>query len=831
MTNPLDGLRVIDLSGEMGALCGRVLADLGADVILVEPPGGSVARAAPPLAPDGTSLSFAFRNAGKRGITLDICTPDGRADLHRLLDTADVWIESHAPGVLAQRGLDPAAVLAAHPSLVLTSITDFGQSGPHCGYLGTDLIGYAMGGMLYRAGAPQRPPVVAPGQQAYDTAAVTAACATMAALLQRRQTGNGQWLDISVQEATSNLADWSVPLYSVMGFYGHREGAGMYPVYRCADGWVRLIVLTAKHWRALRAWMGEPPELQDPIYDEFLQRLLNRQTIEPVIQGFFAPWKKEDAARDAQAHGIPATPVLQPAEVIDNAHTRARGTFVDVALPSGQCVRMPSGFYEWNGARLGPRRPAPRVGEHDAAVAAELAGAPVTAHSASKTGSLMLRQAQHERELPHLARNSAHPELVEGRAEFHVQGAAERPAAPFAGLRVIDFGIGVAGVEVGRLLAEHGAHVIKVESSRAADFIRQVIPGPMNPPFASSNRSKLSFGVNLKSPVGVELARRLVRTADVVIENSATGVMERLGLGYADLQRVNPRVIMFSTQMLGSAGPWKTWSGYGPNAHAVSGLQYLWNYPEDRDKPEGSTNIHPDHLVGRLGALAVGAALWRRERDGVGAHIQVAQFEALIQLLGDLFMQESLVPGSVQPRGNRSDRGAPWGVYPCAGEDEWCAVTVRSDAEWRALCAAMGSPAWACAAAYDTVDGRRDGEDAIDAALGAWTREQAPFELMHALQAHGVPAAVVEHPVHQVSDPHLQARAFFYRLDQVGLGPVTVEGTPFRGSRLPAARIESAPLLGQHTRAVCRTELGMSDAEIDALFADGVLEEPVSGPS
>jgi crotonobetainyl-CoA:carnitine CoA-transferase CaiB-like acyl-CoA transferase len=141
------------------------------------------------------------------------------------------------------------------------------------------------------------------------------------------------------------------------------------------------------------------------------------------------------------------------------------------------------------------------------------------------------------------------------------------------------------------------------QSNRAADFIRQVIP--CDEPAVASSNAKLSFGVNLKAR-RVELARRLVRTADVVIENSATGVMERLGLGYADLQRVNPRLIMFSTQMLGSAGPWKSWSGYGPNAHAVSGLQYLWNYPEDRDKPEGSTNIHPDHLVGRLGRFAVG---------------------------------------------------------------------------------------------------------------------------------------------------------------------------------------------------------------------------------
>ena len=151
--------------------------------------------------------------------------------------------------------------------------------------------------------------------------------------------------------------------------------------------------------------------------------------------------------------------------------------------------------------------------------------------------------------------------------------AGPGPSFPFAGLRVIDFGVGVAGVEVGRLLAEYGAQVIKIESSRAADFIRQVIPGPMNPPFASANRTKWSFGVNLKTPEGAALARRLVTIADVVIENSATGVMQRLGLGYRDLQQINPRVIMFSTQLLGASGPWKSWSGYGPNAHAVSGLQ------------------------------------------------------------------------------------------------------------------------------------------------------------------------------------------------------------------------------------------------------------------
>ncbi len=784
---PLTGLRIIDMTDERGALCGRVLADLGADVIYVEPPFGSPFRHAPPLAPDAkTSLAFAFRNAGKRAVALDIATAGGQEDLHRLLSSADAWIESTPPGTFTSYGFAPEDVRRAHPALVITSITDFGQSGPYRDYRGTDMIGYAMGGMLYRAGAAHRPPVVAPGSQAYDTASITAAFGTVTALYHRRTTGRGDWLDVSVQEATANLADWSVPLYSMMAYYTHREGAGMYPVYRCTDGWVRLIVIGIKHWRALRAWMGEPAELQDPTYDEFLQRVFNRPTIEPVIQRFFESWTKLAVAREAQARGIPATPVLEPGEVLDNEHTRARRTFVELDVLPGLRAKMPSGFFEIDGVRVGPTRGAPAVGEHNEAVAAEVRATP---------------------------------------ADRDAAAAAADPSFPFASLRVIDFGVGVAGVEVGRLLAEYGAEVIKVESRLAPDFIRVVIPGPMNPPFASSNRSKSSFGVNLKTPEGVALARRLVSMADVVVENSATGVMDRLGLGYADLQRINPRVIMFSTQLLGAAGPWKGWSGYGPNAHAVSGLQYLWNYPEDRDKPEGSTNIHPDHLVGRLGALAVVAALLHRERDGRGAHIHVAQFEALVQLLGDLFMKESLAPGTVHPRGNGSDHGAPWGVYPCTGDDEWCVINVRNDAEWRALRTALGSPEWMRVSQYDSVEGRRQGSAQIDEALAAWTRERAPADVMTLLQHHGVPAAVVAHPIHQINDPHLTERNFFQRIDQVGLGPLILEGAGFKTIDMPAARVESAPLLGQHTRSICRSWLAMSDADIDALVTAGVLEE------
>lgn len=400
---------------------------------------------------------------------------------------------------------------------------------------------------------------------------------------------------------------------------------------------------------------------------------------------------------------------------------------------------------------------------------------------------------------------------------------------PFHGVRVLDFGVGAVGVEVGRLLAEYGADVIKVESGSAPDFMRVVMSGWITPGFASSSRSKRSLGVNLKDERGLELVRRLVRRSDVVIENNAAGVMERLGLDPVKLRELNPRIVSFSSQIVGSSGPWRHWIGYGPSTHPVSGLQYLWNYPEDEDRPAGSTNVYPDHLVGRVGALATVAGLIARERTGRGWHADAAQFETAIQLLGDLFAQESLAPGTVRPQGNASPRGAPWGAYPCAGEDEWCVINVRNDAEWAALREALGDPGWARRPEYAGAPGRIRARDAIDRELAAWTSGRTPREAMERLQSRGVPAGLMAHARHHAEDPHLEHRRYPQSVDQPGLGSMLFEGPGFRGSDLPDPVVRPAPLLGEHTREVCAELLGLSGAEIDALLEAGVLEDAPPG--
>jgi crotonobetainyl-CoA:carnitine CoA-transferase CaiB-like acyl-CoA transferase len=641
-----------------------------------------------------------------------------------------------------------------------------------------------MGGLMHRAGAAHKPPVVAPGALAYDAAGVTAAFATLLAYWKRLQTGRGQHVDVSVLESVANLSDWALPGFSTSGQAGGRSGAGIYTLYRCADGWIRMIVLVKHHWRALLDWIGNPEELADPALDEFLGRLRNMDLIVRTVEGFFRDKKKVDVAREAQRRGIPATPLLMPSEVLANEHVMARGTFRRYDVGGGFEADLPAGLLEVDGERAAPRAGPPALGGD---------GEPAFAPRA-------------------VAVPGSPPPAPDGR--------------PLRGIRVLDFGVGGVGVEVGRLLAEYGAEVIKVESRTAPDFIRTIMGGTMNPAFASSSRSKLGFGANLRTEEGRDLVARLVPLADVVIENNGTGVMERLGLGPEQLRERNPRIVSFSSQMVGSRGPWKDWIGYGPSTHPVSGLQYLWNYPEDEDTPAGSTNIHPDHLVGRVGALAVMAGLIGRLRRGRGMHADAAQFESAIALLGDVLAGESIEPGSARPLGNASERGAPWGCYPCRGPDAWCVVCVRCDDEWRALREALGDPAWAREDALASAAGRLARRAEIDARLAEWTRERGAREATQALQARGVPAGFVAHGGHHLEDPQLEARGYLQRIEQPGVGPLVLEGPAFRGSDLPGPIVAPAPELGEHTRRLARELLGLDDAEISRLVEAGVLEEP-----
>jgi len=787
---PLAGFRVVDLADEKGELAGRLLADFGADVVRVEPPGGARSRRIPPFHGE-TSLYFAHRNANKRGVFLDLESERDRERLQDLCARADVLIESFAPGTLAELGLAPAELLERHPHLVAVSITDFGQSGPYRDWVATDATLEAIGGEQFKAGVPGKPPLLPPGALAYDIAGVMGCFAALTALLQRFRTGHGQVIDLSVLEALAQTTDWSFSNATYTRAKGQvpfemRMGSGpMYKIYACKGGFVRLVILSPRQWRAMREWLGDPDYLRDPKYDSFLGRMQIADALGVIIGDLFGTMGHEEVAAEAQRRGIVCTPVLNPAEVLRNEHFRSRKSFVQAEYAPGEAGPVASGFFELDGGRQGFRRRAPTPGEHQAELAAgiwtELRPAPSQPRPA--------------------------------------------PSLPLDGLRVLDFGIGGVGVECGRLFGEYGADVIKIESRSYPDFMRVVMSTEMSASFASSSRSKRGFGVNLKHEKGLELLHRLVRQADVVIENSATGTMDDMGVGFAKIRELNPRCVMVSSQLLGSRGAWARWIGYGPSTQPIGGLVHLWNYAGERE-PAGSTSIFPDHLAGRLSALVALAALVRRERTGSGGHGEVAQAETVTNMIGDWLLREGVAPGSVVAMGNRNERGAPWGTYPCAGAEQWVAITVRDDDDWGRLRMALGSPEWAERPDLASAAGRRAAHDELDAKLAEWTAARSRVDVTATLQMFRVPVAPVFTGSDQAADPHYQARGYLRWIDQQDLGWLCLEGPCFKASGMADVRIFQAPLLGEHTREICREHLGLDDSEIEKLVAAGTLEVP-----
>jgi crotonobetainyl-CoA:carnitine CoA-transferase CaiB-like acyl-CoA transferase len=789
---PLAGLRVVDCTVERGELAGRLLADLGAETVKVEPPEGSPARALAPVR-EGVSLGWAVRNAGKLGVALDLASDADRERLHDLLDHADVLLTSSFE--LGDR-LNTRDLATRHPHLVAVAITAFGLEGPFVDYIATDAVLSATGGIAFKAGVPEDTPLFPPAHVVDDLVSVTAAFAALCALYQREQTGAGQFVELSANEAVALCADWALPNVSARVLAGEppaevRNGSGpVYPVFKCKDGYVRLVVLSPRQWRALREWLGEPEYLQDPELESFVARLMIAATvINPLLEDHFAKFGMDEAAAEAQRRGIVATPALPPGRVLTNEHLASRGTFAPLDV-GGVSAPVFTGFFEVDGDRAGPHASPPAVGEHTEQVFAnvgEARRAPTTAPS---------------------------------------------PSPPLAGVRVMDFGIGAVGVEVGRRLAEYGAEVIKIESRAYPDFMRTVTGGEFSPSFVSSSRSKLGFGANAQTPEGHDLLLRLAEHSDVVIENNSTGTMDDLGLGFADLAAVNPRIVMVSSQLMGSHGTWADWRGYGPTGQGPGGLLHLWNYA-DRDDPAGSASIYPDHYAGCLGAVGAVAALVGRARGtNVGLHVEVAQVEAVVGSLADLLAAEGIEPGSVVPSGNRSEQGSPWGLYPSAGEQQWVAITCRDDGDWRALRTAMGEPDWAGDPALDDGASRRARAAELDERVSEWTRTDTKDAIAARCQRAGVPAAPMLTGTDMGSHPHYVARNFAVRVDQQALGEMVLDGAAFHGDLMVGPDVRQAPAVGEHTREIARSVLGLDDAEVDKLLAAGVLETtpPVTVP-
>jgi benzylsuccinate CoA-transferase BbsF subunit len=404
---------------------------------------------------------------------------------------------------------------------------------------------------------------------------------------------------------------------------------------------------------------------------------------------------------------------------------------------------------------------------------------------------------------------------------------------PLRGVRVVDFTWLGAGPYTTRVLADHGAEVIRVESAKRMDRLRILPPfrdgvkgDSVNRSgyFADRNSNKLGVTLNLKSPIAVALVLRLIEQADIVTSNFTPGTLEGLGLGYEQARAVRPDIIFLEMGMQGNNGPDAKLVGYGQTVSALTGLYHLSGLPGR--PPVGTGTNYPDHVAAPAhSAFAVLTALRHRRRTGEGQYIDLSQAETMVSLLGPAILDYTVNGRVDQPQGNRAEYAAPQGVYPCAGDDRWIAISAVTDEHWTLLADELGGGALTNDPRYGTALERHRNHDQLDADIATQTATREPYELMERLQKRGVPAAVMQTYADLIdSDPQLRHRNHFAVLDHPEMGPSIYNAPPFtlRNVTEPTMRTP-APLLGQHTQEVCRRLLGMDDEQIEALTEQGVL--------
>jgi benzylsuccinate CoA-transferase BbsF subunit len=399
---------------------------------------------------------------------------------------------------------------------------------------------------------------------------------------------------------------------------------------------------------------------------------------------------------------------------------------------------------------------------------------------------------------------------------------------PLEKVKVLSFGTGGVVPDAGKILGELGADVIKIESKDNLDFMRTIGPDINNiAGFNEANRSKRSFGVNLKAEKGKQLVSKLIKWTDILLENFRGGVMKGLGFDYESARKLNPQIIYVSSQGFGGGGPYSDFQAYGPMLSSASGMLSMWAQPDD-PYPVGSNSPLPDHMASKHVVIAALAALDYRRRTGKGQYIDMAQTEVAVSLMGEHYLDYTYNKRIGKPMGNRSPYAAPHGCYPCKGNDEWCAIAVFTDEEWQSFCDVMGNPVWTKDPKFTNLQSRLKNIAELDEHIKEWTSKLDARLVMDTMQATGVAAGVVQRAPDTLADPQLRWFDSIVELDHPVAGARLYPGVPFRMSGASPMTSTPPPLLGQHTEEICRELLKMPDDEIQQLVKEDILHTPAN---
>jgi crotonobetainyl-CoA:carnitine CoA-transferase CaiB-like acyl-CoA transferase len=795
-------------------ICGQILGDLGADVILVEPSAGAQARRIGPFADDLTeinrSLNFWSLNRNKRSITIDLNVSSGRESLLQLVKTSDFLIESFTPGYLDGLGLGYETLAEMNPSLIMISITPFGQRGPKANWAATDLTVTAASGVLFMTGDEDRPPVHVSIPQAYLNAGAEAAVGALIALRARERDGLGQHIDVSTQTAMMMTTAFYL---LAPGWNDHpveRVGGGLKQgqlrlrfIFPCKDGHVNITFLFGAVFgpstHRLFEWIYDDgfcdEATRDKDWNAFGLHLMNgTETLEEFarctacLEHFTLSHTKAELTEGATRRKILMVPVSNVEDLLLSEQLKAREFWTKIEHPElGRQVTYPGAFAKLSQTPIQYRRRPPLLGEH--------------------TQEILAESRQPVRFVP--KPDDAFPPALQG-------------------LKVLDFTWIYAGPASTRYLADYGATVIRIESVKKIDATRTVAPFKdgragieRSAIYCNLNLGKYGLSLNLSAPGARAVAMRLLRWADVVIENFSPKVMGAWGMDYESLRKIKPDLIMLSACLNGQTGPDRMLAGYGNMGACMAGFGELTGWP-DRP-PAAPFSAYTDFTSPKFITAALLAALDHKRRTGQGQYIDVSQVESPIHLLARAFLDYT-VNGRIQNRmGNALREYAPTGVYPCAGTDRWVALAAPTDAVWRALCNVSGR-GWSEDARFATAIERLEHRAILDEVIGSWTIGFEPGALEDILQRAGVPAHRVSTSADALADPQLEARRHIIILEHPRLGPVPVETSRMRFSRTPATTAWPGPEIGQHNDYVLSQLLGLTDQEIIELVRDEALE-------
>lgn len=798
--------RVLDLTDDRGHLAGLLLAQMGADVVLVEPPGGHRTRHRGPYVDDVTdperSLEFLAYNRGKRSVVVDPTTAAGVDELNELVASADIVITSGAFDV------DLARWRTANPTLITAAISPFGTTGPKKDWAATDLTISAASGTMTLTGDRDRPPVRISLPQTWLNAAADTAGAVLIALHERRRSGQGQHVDSSAQQSFADCSQFQL-MTTLVGNQSPKRVPGavefgrfLIPwVYECADGYVTNTFLfgpmmgpfTTRMVNWIHDEGGCSQELRDKDWVDFgLAVVEGRDSMDTydeateALGSFIKSKPKTELLTKALEDNLLMAPVTDTADVMALEHLRARGYWDDVNVEraTGPApVRFAGPVAKTTGPALQDLAPAPSLGQHTFEVHEER------------------RQPQ---QLP--------PPSSDGTGQA------------LADVKVVDFMWAVAGPAATRTLAAHGATVVKIESESKPDVLRGANPnigeegGQENGlQFHSLNAGKMGLTLDLRTSEARDVVLDLVKWADVLTESFSPRAMTKWGLGYDELKKVNPELVMFSSCLMGQTGPMRLFAGFGTMAAAIAGFYPVTGWP-DRI-PAGPFTAYTDYISPRTSVALIMAALEHRAQTGEGQHIDFSQLENALHYLSPVLLDQEINGRTAGRHGNADATMFPHAVFPARGDDRWIAVACETQMQWGALAELVGLGQQADL----DIEQRRAVATEIEDAITRWTSALDAEAAQTQLQQRGVPAHLVADGHDLQADPQMTHWRHFQHVPQPAHGKTWIEGETFALARTPSSIEWGGPIFGQHNMEVLEGLLGYDGDRVAELVIAGAI--------